>query len=189
MNEAFEKVAKDEAQQLSIVQESTIRSTDYLRRIIAPDGGQGGVTISCLCPNCNSFPLEDYVWWSLGEKGVTIGGVRFVEKKTTGSIQTGSRCCKEVKVLIRPRSAVPRGLCGNLINALKLLANQQEDGDGLTQNIVTNFGEGNRKGLTNGLRDFKKIGDHRALEVGYLNEGLGNCLKHEGQKYQKINQR
>ena len=44
--------------------------------------------------------------------------------------------------------AVPRGLCGNLIHALKLLANQQEDGDGLTQNIVTNFGVRSRKGLT-----------------------------------------
>ena len=32
--------------------------------------------------------------------------------------------------------AVPQGLCANLINALKLLANQQEDGDGLLQNIV-----------------------------------------------------
>ena len=39
--------------------------------------------------------------------------------------------------------AVPQGLCANLINALKLLASQQEDGDGLTQNIVT--------GHTNGL--------------------------------------
>ena len=27
--------------------------------------------------------------------------------------------------------------CANLINALKLLANEQEDGDGLLQNIVT----------------------------------------------------
>ena len=35
--------------------------------------------------------------------------------------------------------AVTRGLCANLINALKLLANQQEDGDGLIQNIVTNL--------------------------------------------------
>ena len=70
--------------------------------------------------------------------------------------------------------AVPQGLCGSLINALKLLANQEEDGDGLIiQNIVTNLGEGNRKGLTNGLRDFIKIDNHRALEVGYLNEGLG----------------
>ena len=49
--------------------------------------------------------------------------------------------------------AVPQGLCGNLINALKLLANQQEDGDGLIQNIVTNFCEGSRKGLTKGLRE------------------------------------
>ena len=38
--------------------------------------------------------------------------------------------------------AVLQGLCGNLVNALKLLANQQEDGDGVIQNIVTNLGEG-----------------------------------------------
>ena len=44
--------------------------------------------------------------------------------------------------------AVPQGLCANLINALKLLANQQEDGDGLLQNIVTNLGKGSRKGVT-----------------------------------------
>ena len=68
--------------------------------------------------------------------------------------------------------AVPQGLCANLINALKLLANQQ-DGDGPIQNIVTNLCERSRKGLTNGLRDFIKIDNHRALEVGYLNEGLG----------------
>ena len=40
--------------------------------------------------------------------------------------------------------AVPQGLCGNLINALKLLANQQEDGDGLLQNVVTNLCKGGR---------------------------------------------
>ena len=37
--------------------------------------------------------------------------------------------------------AVPHGLCGNLINALKLLANQQEDGDGLVQSIVAGLCE------------------------------------------------
>ena len=68
---------------------------------------------------------------------------------------------------------MPQGLCGNLVNALKLLANQQEDGDGLLQKIVTNLGDGSRKGRTNGLRDFIKIDNHRALEVGYLNEGMG----------------
>ena len=47
--------------------------------------------------------------------------------------------------------AVPQGLCANLINASKLRANQQEDGDGLIQNIVTNLGERSRKGLTEGV--------------------------------------
>ena len=46
-----------------------LRSTDYLRRIIAPAGGQGGVTMSYLRPHCNSFLLEDHVWWvSAGKK-------------------------------------------------------------------------------------------------------------------------
>ena len=39
VKEAFEKVARDEAAKLSTVQEIMTRSTDYLRRIIAPAGG------------------------------------------------------------------------------------------------------------------------------------------------------
>ena len=35
--------------------------------------------------------------------------------------------------------AAPLGLCDNLINALKLLANQQKDGDNPMQSIVTSF--------------------------------------------------
>ena len=68
IKEAFELVAQDEAEKMSIVQEIMLISTDYLRRIIAPVGGQGGVTMSYLCPHCNSFPLEDYVWWVSGRK-------------------------------------------------------------------------------------------------------------------------
>ena len=66
VKEAFEQVTKDEAKKLSIVQEIMIRRTDYLRRIIAPAGGQGGVTMSYLCLRYDSFPLEDYVWWVSG---------------------------------------------------------------------------------------------------------------------------
>ena len=66
---------------------------------------------------------------------------------------------KQVMVLSRPRSSrhmqYLRALCANLINALKLLANQQEDGDGLLQNIVKDLGKENKRGLTGGLRDFK----------------------------------
>ena len=63
--------------------------------------------------------------------------------------------------------AVPQGLCGNPINALKLLA------DGLIQSIVTNLCEVSRQGLTEGLRKFMQVDNHRALEVGHLREGLG----------------
>ena len=63
--------------------------------------------------------------------------------------------------------AVPQALCANLINALKLLANQQEDGDGLLQNVVTNLGKGSRKGFTDSLRDFIRVdNDHEAKSSG-----------------------
>ena len=62
--------------------------------------------------------------------------------------------------------AVPQGLCANL------LANQQEDGDGLLQNIE-HLGKESRKGLTDGLREFIKVDNERALDVGALRQGTG----------------
>ena len=67
IKEAFELVAQDEAEKMSMVHEIMLRSTDCLQRIIAPVGGQGGVTMSYLCPHCNSFPLADYVWCLWGK--------------------------------------------------------------------------------------------------------------------------
>ena len=67
--------------------------------------------------------------------------------------------------------AVPQGLYANLINALKLLANQQEDGDGLLQNIVKDLGKESRKVLTNGLREFIEVDNERALDVGSSGRG------------------
>ena len=77
--------------------------------------------------------------------------------------------CQPAKVF--RAHAVPQGMCENLINALKLLANPQEDRDGLVQSIVTNLCEGSRKGLTEGLRNVKQVDNHRALEVGGSREG------------------
>ena len=68
--------------------------------------------------------------------------------------------------------AVPQGLYGNLINALTLLANQHDDGDGLVQNIVTNLGEVGRKEIAECLRNFIQVDNHRALVVGHLREGM-----------------
>ena len=38
-------------------------NTDFLRRIIAPVSGMGGVTLSFVCPHCNCFSLDDSIWW------------------------------------------------------------------------------------------------------------------------------
>ena len=59
-------------------------------------------------------------------------------------------------------------------------------GDGLKQNIVTNLGEGSRKGLTNELREFIKIDNHRAFEVGYQNEGRGKCSSTKAERISRI---
>ena len=74
-------------------------------------------------------------------------------------VQTGESL-EQAKVF--KARAVLQGLCVNLVNALKLLANQQEDGDSLLQNIVKELGKESRKGLTNGLREFIKVDNERA---------------------------
>ena len=39
---------------------------DSLRRIIVPVEGQGGVTLSYLCPHCHRLPLEDNIASTIG---------------------------------------------------------------------------------------------------------------------------
>ena len=56
---------------------------------------------------------------------------------------------------------------------LKLLANQQKDGDSPIQSIVTGLHERSRKGIMEGLRSFINAEDHRAVNVGHLHKGVG----------------
>ena len=164
IKEAFEVAAQGETEKVSIMQEIML-STDCLRRIIAPVGGKGGVTMSYLCPNCNIFPLEDYVWWVSGRKtpkwwcAICGGKYDRMQPNRLLVVQIGESF-EQAKVV--KAHAVPEGLCANLVNALKLEANQQEDGDGFLQNIVKNLGKESRKGLTNGLREFIKVDNERA---------------------------
>ena len=101
--------------------------------------------MSYLCPNCNNFPLEDCVWWVTGGKTTkwwcAICGEKYDRRQPNRLlvVQAGESF-EQAKVF--KAHAVPQNLCANLINALELLANQQEDGDGLPQNIVTNLGMG-----------------------------------------------
>ena len=111
------------------------------------------------------------------ERSATNGGARSAERNTIGSNQTGFWSYKLVKVSIKPWSSKRMQYfraCAQIWSMRKkLLANQQEDGYGLVQNIVTNLGKGSRKGLTEGLREFINIDNERAFEVGYLNRGTG----------------
>ena len=59
------------------------------------------------------------------------------------------------------------GLCDNLVNALKLLANQQKDGDSPIQSIITGLHE-SKRGIMDGLRRFIDADNHSAVDVGDL---------------------
>ena len=104
MKEAFDLAAK-EAEKMSIAQEIMLKSTDYLRRIIAPFGGQGGVTMSSCARTATVSSLKVVFGGSLLERSTPASGVRFVEKSTIGSNRTGSWSCKQEKELSRRRSS------------------------------------------------------------------------------------
>ena len=174
--EASEKAAKDEAASLSVVQGILLRSTDFLRRIIAPVGGQGGVTLSYVCPRCNSFSLEDHIWWVTHRKEekacnwwcATCGCLH--DKRAPNRmlvVQVGTNASRP-KVF--KAHAAPHGLCENLVNALKLLANQQVDGDSPIESIVKGLHEKSRIGMMSGLRRLSEADNHKTVEVGQLNE-------------------
>ena len=50
--------------------------------------------------------------------------------------------------------AAPQGMCDNLIISLKLLTNQQRDGDSPVESIGTGLLEKSRKGIMDGIRKF-----------------------------------
>ena len=178
------KVAWDEIGRLGIVQEILRKSTDFLWRVIAQVGGMGGVTLSYICPHCNSFLLEDYIWWVSTGHGdgdnrkkkhcswlcaVCGGKYEWRAPNRILVVQLGTNA-NEAQVF--RAHAAPQGLCGNLINALKLLAKQQTDGDSPIQSIVTGLQERSRKGIMDGLRSFFVMDNHCALDVGHLRKGL-----------------
>ena len=163
------------------MQEIRRKSTDFLRRVIAPVGGMGGVTLSYICPHCNSFPWEGYIWWVSTEHGdnrkkkhcswwcaVCGGKYEWRAPNRILVVQLGTNA-NEAKVF--RAHAAPQGLCENLINALEA-AGEAADGwrqpdsehcDGLARS---------RKGIMDGLRSFFEMDNHCALDVGHLRKGL-----------------
>ena len=117
---------------MSIVQEVMLRSTDYLRYHHAIWRTRRSHNV-ILAPELQRFPSERPRLVGLWEKIHEVvlrdlcREVRLEANKL--SVVQAGESFEQAKVF--KARAVPRGLCANLINALALLAKQQEDGDGL----------------------------------------------------------
>ena len=127
-----------------------------------------------LVPALQQFPsgrLRLVALWEKDHKVVVRffwGKIRLEATNRLLLVLTGERF-EQAKVF--KAHAVPQGLSANLINALKLLANQQEDGDALLQNVVKDLGKESRRSLTNGLSEIIKVDSERVLDVGSLSRG------------------
>ena len=71
-----------------------------------------------------------------------------------------------------PKCFRAHGMCDNLINALKLLANLQIDGDGPVKMVVQGLQERSRPRLMDGLRKFIMVENHEAVKVGELDKNV-----------------
>ena len=134
----------------------------------------GGVTLSYVCPHCSCFLLDDYIWWVSTGHGdgnnskkkhcnwwcAACGGqCEWRAPNRILAVQIGANADR-AKVF--KAHAAPLGLCDNLVNALKLLANQQKDGD---SPIQSGLHERSRKGIMDGLRSFIEAGIHRKPKI------------------------
>ena len=165
IKEAFEKVAKDEARKLSTVQEIVMEVRITCGALSRQHSEARRRFDVIRVPALQQFP----------DGRLRLVGLRGEQAhKLVVCDQWRKYDESVIQATVFKAHAVPQGLCGKLNNALKLLANQQEVGDGFIQNIVTNFYEVSRKGLTEGLRNFIQVDNHCALEAGRLREGFGS---------------
>ena len=183
IREAYERMAMDDIGRLGIAQEILRKSTDFLRRIIAPVDGMGGVTLSYVCPHSNCFPLGDYMWWvSMGHGDgnnrkkkhcswccAAWGGQH--EWRAPNRILVVQLRVHANEARVYSAHAALVVLCDNLISALKLLANHQKDGGSPIHTIVTGLHERSRRGIMDGLRRFIQADNHSAVDVGDVRQG------------------
>ena len=94
------------------------------------------------------------------EEAQQLVGARYVEKYDWRALNTGESASQ---AKVSKAHAVPHSLSEILINALKLLANQQEDGDSPMQTVLTGLCERSRKGFYGGLEKLHKSGQSLCL--------------------------
>ena len=156
VKESDEKSALEDTGRISIPQDILRKNADFLRRIIAPVSGVGGVTFSYVRPHCRCFPLEDNIWWvSSGHADgnnrkkmqcnwcAACGG-QYEWRAPNSILDTQDSVDPREARVFRPHDA-------NLVNALKLLTNRQKDCDNPVEHIVTGLLEKSRQGIMNRL--------------------------------------
>ena len=98
IREANENVAKDEIGRLGIVLEILRKSTDFLRRVIAPVAGMGGVTLSYIARSATAFHWRTTFGGyrrdtEIAERSSTaVGVVWCAEADTNGELPTECWC-------------------------------------------------------------------------------------------------
>ena len=113
-----------------------------------------------MCPHCHCFPLEDCIWWVSAGHGKkhcnwwcgACGGEYDWRAPNRVFVIQDSADHRSAKVFLA--RAAPQGICGNLINALNLLSNQQKDGDSPNRLIVPGLQEESRRKIMDGLKIF-----------------------------------
>ena len=164
IKEAYDKVASEDVGRLSIAQDILRKSTDFLRRVLAPVDGVGGITLSYVCPHCVTASL----WRITSGRSSGHGDVNNRKKKCSwwcaacggqfdwrapNRILVIQLSANANKAKVFKAHAAPLGLCDDLINALKLLTNQQKYGDSPIQKYRHRFLHfRSRKGIMEGLR-------------------------------------
>ena len=92
---SYGQATQDDDECKSIVQQIMQKSTDFLRRIVVPVEGQGGVALSHVCPDCHRYPLEDYIKW------VSLGYTAKSRKKQSGGTRAKSSSYRTVWIPAR----------------------------------------------------------------------------------------
>ena len=116
------------------------RTDDQRKSTVAARPMARWVTLSCVCPHCHRFPLEETSGGSLGSavteasgRNGASGDARHAAASATGGTRTefwlkqDGADPSEAKVF--RAHAPPHGACGNFVCTLKLLANMEVGGE------------------------------------------------------------
>ena len=162
MRECHNEVEQEDEDRQSNVEDILRKSTDFLRRIILPvEGQEESPCRTCACiPTRLKIHLVGLLWARREAVQLVVCSLRPV--RLEGPVHGLGHTRQHGP----PKCFRAHGMCDNLINALKLLANLQIDGDGPVKMVVQGLQERSRPRLMDGLRKFIMVENHEAVKVG-----------------------